>query len=86
MKNSIQIWTVIAFIIFGCDRKQASEHSHNGSETHDHHPGTHQHEDGTIHSDHHHDQHHQEEFKVNLDSISKKDSLHGHSHPDGHTH
>lgn len=43
---------------------------------------THQHEDGSVHTDHDAVPHHQEEFTVETDSAQ----IDEHSHDDGHTH
>lgn len=68
-----------AALFIACNGKKADNHGH------DHSNGTHQHEDGEVHTDHPVDVK-QEEFTVPADSVSK-DQEHDHSHgEDGHQH
>lgn len=86
MKKIVLSLAVIAFMFASCGETKSNKHSHNGEETHEHAPKTHQHEDGSVHEEHIDEEHQQEEFKVELDSVSNNAENHEHNHEDGHQH
>lgn len=81
MKKIVLSLAVIAFMFASCGEKNSTSHSHEGKEADEQAPKTHQHEDGSVH-----DEHQQEEFKVELDSVSNNTENHEHNHEDGHQH
>lgn len=81
MKKLVLSLAVIAFMFASCGEKKSNSHSHEGEEAHEHAPKTHQHKDGSVH-----EEHQQEEFKVELDSVSNNAENHEHNHEDGHQH
>ena len=86
MKKLVLSLAVIAFMFVSCDEKESNNHSQEGKEAHEHAPKTHQHEDGSVHEKHLDVNHQQEEFRVELDSVSNKAEKHEHNHKDGHQH
>lgn len=86
MKKLVLLLDAIAFMFASCGEKKSDSHSHEGEEVHEHAPKTHQHEDSSVHEEHQDAEHHQEEFKVELDSVSNKAENYEHNHEDGHQH
>lgn len=78
MKKAFFVLSIAAFIYAGCGNNQSTE------EIHDHGPGTHVHEDGTVHKDH--DVTQQEEFNVADTSHIMNDTSHHHGPDSDHTH
>lgn len=75
---------IIALLFAGCGNETTQEHAHDSEGNHINTEGVHEHEDGSVHGDHHDAEHHQEEFKVSGDSSAvKTEEEHGHSHDDG---
>lgn len=86
MKKLVLSLAVIGSMFASCGEKKSDSHSHQGEESHEHAPKTHQHEDGSEHEEHIDVNQQQEEFKVALDSVTNKAEKHEHNHEDGHQH
>lgn len=83
MKKSILSLAVMAFFFTGCNEKKSSKHSQDSEGNHTNTESVHEHEDGSVHEDHHDAEHHQEEFTVESDSSTMKTKKdYGHSHED----
>ncbi len=86
MKKYFFFWAVAALILIGCGNN-SQDHTHAEGEEHSHAPGTHVHEDGTVHADHTDTTGHaQEEFSVKKDSIGNKEGEHKHDAGSDHKH
>ncbi|MFV0305038.1 MAG: hypothetical protein ACK5IC_06125 [Moheibacter sp.] len=82
MRKSFFIAVVTAFTFIACNNNKQENHEHNADGSHPATEGTHQHEDGSTHSDHADDVK-QESFTVEQDSTnveSKNEEAHDHSH------
>jgi hypothetical protein len=84
MKKLVLSLAVIAFMFASCGEKKSNSHSLEEEEAHA--LKTHQHEDGSVHEEHLDEKHQQEEFKVELDSVSNNAENHEHNHEDEHQH
>ena len=76
MKKIVLSLAIIALMFAGCGEKKSNNHAHEGEDAHDHAAKTHQHDDGTVHEEHHNPEHQQEEFKVKIDSTSNNGENH----------
>lgn len=78
MKKYFIILSVAVFLFAGCNGNQTKKHDHNN--------GTHQHDDGAIHTNHTEDATSKEEFTAEKDSTIYKEEKHDHPHSDNHKH
>lgn len=86
MRKSFLIAMIAVFSFIACNNKQES-HNHNSDGSHQTTAGMHEHEDGSVHTDHPNDVK-QESFTVDQDSTAvetKKKTEHDHSDPN-HSH
>ncbi|MFA9189176.1 hypothetical protein AAGV33_15105 [Flavobacterium sp. FBOR7N2.3] len=79
MKKLLLSMAVAGMLFTACNGKKTEEHGH------DHTDGTHQHEDGAVHTNHETDSVAQEEFTVGKDSTATKEA-HDHQHENGEKH
>jgi len=86
MKKSIILAAFATITLVACNNKSKEEnHDHNADGSHPNTESTHQHEDGSVHTDHA-EETTQETFKVGQENVSKKDTIkkeeaHDHSDP-----